>query len=198
MTNHAHDRHVKVMADSNAWLRCGLRLLESADLLWAPLDAASARLNEELARRLANITPPTPEEDVLALFEPLQHAFAYRLLVGYGIENLLKAVEVRRRVLRRESVTDADGELVGIRRDHNYVELARQVLGAALSSRDEQLLWRLSEAAQWAGRYPSGLRPPDDPMMAAAHLTSDRTEVLALRDTIIQAHDSANREKPKR
>jgi hypothetical protein len=179
----------QVVNDSAAWIRTGTRLLESADVLWAEVEKAVEATNRmfDVVRQ----SQPGAKLDI----EPPQspHSAAFLLLSGYAIEVLLKALAVRRRRVNGENVSTDSGEIIGIRTDHNLLELARQQLGnTAISVREQVVLLRLSEVILWGGRYPMPLKLPDkiDVLRVFSWGSSDRDDVRELTDRIISKHDS--------
>jgi len=176
-------------SDSTVWLQAGKRLLATADLLWVSIAEKFERLNaiSESIQAGREVV-----DDDLETWE-LTEAPAFRLLAGYAIENFIKAVHVRKASLRGEAITTADGELVGLRQDHDLEQLARQVLGdSTLSGSELFFLKILTLAVRWAGRYPTGIKRPSriDFMRASGTGSADSKQVHELADRILQIHDS--------
>jgi hypothetical protein len=198
------ERHRQYAADSTAWLTTGQRLLSSADVLWSAstdyfeavnraFELAFPRTSDEVRTSDGVRTVDLPAEIEAELLEGPSHALAFLLLAGYAIENLLKAVHVRRKVLAGELVVDADGALIGISMTHNLSELARRVFGVGeLSEGEQQILRRLSLIATWSGRYPVARRMPDSNDWIAAFASSgnDHREIHNLCERVIRLHAS--------
>ena len=187
------EHHIALMSDSTAWVKTGLQLLDSADLIWATVVRGIHMFG--ILCEIAEASPDHRYEESLEqrrmVLEGIAMGGPFRLLAGYAIENLLKAVHVRRRVLKNEPIVNDQGNLQGIRGDHNYVELAKRELGETISPEEELLLCRLSLAVLWAGRYPGNKKVPGqtDWIQAYGSGRDDRDQVRALADRIIRVHD---------
>jgi hypothetical protein len=172
------DQHFARIADHEAWLQTGRALLKSAERVWARVDqlfadigAISAQRREAIRRAISEhqgdpealqavfaSVPPMMPTPLPVIVELGGFGNAYFLLAGYAVENILKAIRVKR--LRREQkpVTFGAGDdrLPG---RHRYVDMARVELGDV---RDEEvvLLKRLELFVTWGGRYPVAKEPP--------------------------------------
>jgi hypothetical protein len=75
-------------------------------------------------------------------------------MARYGVENLLKAIRVKRLAIEGKPIAFG-GCPDRIPRSHsNYVEMAEMELPGQLSDREKLVLRRLSLFVRWAGRYP--------------------------------------------
>lgn len=187
------EQYRALVANSSAWIGTGCRLLAAADVVWPRAIAALAFLRKA-HEHLTAAQPGTSiqVDDIERLMQELHQVLTFRLLAGYAIENLLKGVVVRQRQLRAEPIVNAQGTLTGIRQDHDYLELARQVFGRQeLSQDEERILSMLSVAVQWAGRYPMDKTQPDPTeWMTGRHLSDDYDAIHRLGNRIIRMHDS--------
>ena len=84
----------------------------------------------------------------------------YFILVAYAVENLFKAVIIRKTTesLKRQFLGARKFRLPTMLDSHNLVDLAEKA-GFVVNPSDEDLLTRLSRNSVWAGRYPVPIKP---------------------------------------
>jgi hypothetical protein len=124
----------------------------------------------------------------------LAYVRAYMLLMGFGFENLLKGIAVKRGLLETNPKLTFRG-LSHEKGGHCLTGLARS-LELALTPDEKQYLERLEEYVHWAGRYPVSLTP--DTYVGAhsasrlSFITSDPTLGGILFDRLVKlAHESS-------
>jgi hypothetical protein len=84
---------------------------------------------------------------------PNHYKGPYFMLMGFAIENLLKAGIVLRDSVALKSNFRKDQKFPEILKDHNLTKLAKKA-GIQLCTHEEDLLRRLTRHSIWAGRYP--------------------------------------------
>lgn len=142
----SHDFFRRAAEDSRAWLERGEALLLSADVLWERVQplACALRIEMDAVAAPPEIPLAPMPADVRALWA---HVPAFYLLAGYGIENLLKAVHVKRRIAAGHGVVNivnaVKAKLFGVPTNHDYVDLARK-LSLAVDPAEAALLRWLS------------------------------------------------------
>jgi hypothetical protein len=87
----------------------------------------------------------------------LAYVRAYMLLMGFGFENLLKAIAAKRGLLATNPNLTLDRGLSREKGGHSLTGLARS-LQLALTDAEQEYLERLEEYVYWAGRYPVSLK----------------------------------------
>ena len=186
------DTYREIVSDSQSWLRQGQRLLASADALWKGREQSiTAALALEPIVLDGGSVDYAKEKESPEMKQSV-HVEAFHLLAGYGIENLLKAVHVRRRALAGQPVVSASAppRLVGIPKNHDLEELA-QLQGLELDIGDRLLLQRLSASVRWAGRYPASLDlQENDGMMKWTWSYRIGELVQRFSDRVIGVHDA--------
>ncbi len=87
----------------------------------------------------------------------LAYVRAYMLLMGFGFENLLKAIAAKRGLLTANPDLSVDESVSKEKGGHSLTGLARS-LGLELPPAEREYLQRLEEYVYWAGRYPVSRR----------------------------------------
>ena len=87
------------------------------------------------------------------LYGLLTHYNTERMLLGFGLENYMRAIEIK----KNGEIIDEEGILLS-NTDHNLLEIIKK-FKIDLSIEEEDYLELLSYCAQWAGRYPYPLKP---------------------------------------
>ncbi len=83
----------------------------------------------------------------------LAYVRAYMLLMGFGFENLLKAIAAQRGLLTTNPNLRFDESVSKKKGGHSLTDHARS-LGLELSPAEWEYFQRLEEYVHWAGRYP--------------------------------------------
>ena len=162
--------------DPQMWLWSAERLFYGGQQVWA----------------LAAAQWPTPKAERHPA-APGQFGTAF-LLFGYGFENALKGLIVHREVSAGRTVLNGRKLKRGIlRTDHNLVELAKSA-HVAMSAADKNLLDRLREHVEWAGRYPvmldaSAFAPGDLVPHASLHPETDLALVQQTFERVVSLYD---------
>jgi len=148
----------------------------------------SIRLTGVLAKCEAIASAPL---DFEGFMEHGGYCNAYQLNAGYAVENLLKAVRIRRLVsegkpisFRRSEAPAADS----LPTNHEYVAFARAELGD-LSFHETDVLERLGTFVRWAGRYPVD-RKPESLTERVATNSTDHANIHALCTRLIDKYES--------
>ena len=165
------DQYKARLRDHAAWLRTGRSLIASADLLWPKLQATwdqmsadSAAAKEAYERggpveliRVVQQRKPLP---ITVLTDHAGFGASYLLMAGYGVENLLTAIRVKRLAIEGKPIAFGGGADRIPKSHSNYVEMAEAEQIGQLSDREKSVLRRLSLFVRWAGRYPVSIEPP--------------------------------------
>jgi hypothetical protein len=135
------------LSQYRTWLSKSDQLLEAAKIL-------AAKIKNDF-ESLKNLDPSEKAEKL-----PFGLLEIHFFLVGFALENSLKAkwVKKNRRGLKNEII--AVSELPNELKTHNLLQLAEKV-GLRLEDGQKELLNRLSEYTQWAARYPVPLKASD-------------------------------------
>ena len=83
----------------------------------------------------------------------LAYVRAYMLLMGFGFENLFRAIAAKRGLLMTNPNLRVDGRVAQEKGGHGLTGFARS-LRLELSPTERKYLQRLEEYVYWAGRYP--------------------------------------------
>jgi hypothetical protein len=153
----------------------GEAMLGVADAIWAELVRLSAEHKRQIdamdAAAKAGTPPPgTQWLDGMPVFtQPRAKMIpfmgcsdAYLMNAGYAVENLLKAVRVKRLSIAGTRAAYANGpkdrspDRIPV--NHEYLDFAREELGT-LSDQEGDLLQRLTLFVRWACRYHIGREP---------------------------------------
>ena len=136
-------------ADQWKWRPVALSLLFAADTLWKRVRQGLVEFDE--ISRLGDLSEAA---DVgLRLRGP------FFLLAGLAVENLLKAIIVKRMHAENRPVTE--GNVLRLERGrHSLIALSRSAQ-ITLSSEEREVLARLSTFVPWAGRYPVPIKKTD-------------------------------------
>ena len=78
----------------------------------------------------------------------------YLMLSSYAIENLLKAVIIKKQRNELRNTKNADTKLPSILKKHNLYELAKQAGLRNLPLNNEEYLRKLTRHVEWYARYP--------------------------------------------
>ena len=133
-------------ADQWKWRSVALSLLFAADTLWKRVRRGLVEFDE--IPRLADLSDAADVD--LRLRGP------FFLLAGLAVENLLKALIVKRMQAENRPVTE--GNVLKLERGrHNLLALSGRAQ-ITLSSEEREVLARLSTFVRWAGRYPVPIR----------------------------------------
>lgn len=137
-------------ADQWKWRSVALSLLFAADTLWKRVRQGLVEFDE--ISRLGDLSKAA---DVgLRLRGP------FFLLAGLAVENLLKALVVKRMHAENRPVTEGNVLRLEPRGRHSLVALSRSAQ-ITLSPEEREVLARLSTFVQWAGRYPVPIKKTD-------------------------------------
>ena len=180
------DDYREAASNSDSWVNSGLDLLASADLLWPEVEKGFQLWHEWSAAARTLGPDGRLNVDYDALRRHTRHGGAFLLLAGYAIENLLKAVRVRRRVIAGEPITE-DNRLVGVPTDHAYATFARIELGT-LSVIETDVLNRLSRAVIWTGRYPIDKRADRTDWFWQGFVSSDYDQIHRIATRLVELH----------
>ena len=131
----------KAAADPSAWRSVAFSLLFSAKELW---DEIRQGLEEFEANGVEKLSERGSQQ--------LRMRGPFYLLAGLAIENMLKAVIVKRMSDAKKPVTEGDALRI-YRGNHDLVGISQQAK-VPLSDDERQLLARMSTFVLWAGRYP--------------------------------------------
>lgn len=88
-----------------------------------------------------------------------KHLKAHLMLLGFALENLLKALIVQDQRQALESEFELKKELPQILNSHDLIKLAERARLHFSDDGTKELLARLTRHSVWAGRYPVPLRP---------------------------------------
>ncbi|HEV3062590.1 MAG TPA: hypothetical protein VGY48_30365 [Vicinamibacterales bacterium] len=189
------------LAAHESWRDSGLAMLRSSDLIWPKVFDGFLQLHQHAAavreasgggmrpndERLGMIVTPPILMDGLKEFSG--YCNAYLMNAGYAVENLLKAVRIKRLVLAGRKIEFGNSPNQ-VPSTHTYEIMARRELGT-LSAEETVLLRRLSLYTRWAGRYPMAKEPP--PLIEAngrAIMTNDRESIHAVCQRLTEKYES--------
>jgi hypothetical protein len=128
------------LLDLNKWFLAAADLLASAELL----EPSVRSWWRSFLKRLDGSEVETPERRVQRV---------YFMLLGFAVENLCKAVLIKRLSATERVAVRKDGTLPSRFKTHDLFELLSQI-GFPLDEFDDTLIPRLETASQWYGRYP--------------------------------------------
>lgn len=101
-----------------------------------------------LAKIKADMTALASGKPSAKHFRKLPVVYAYMLLAGLAIENLIKGLSIK-----KDSALIDNGKLDQSLGKHDLLALARKA-GVRLTEEERSLVERLTEYVIWAGRYP--------------------------------------------
>jgi hypothetical protein len=190
--------YLALLSDHAAWLETGRAMMSAAELIWPNVQGAFDRIFGHvdalrIARESGRQVPMTGTPMALnasEIPEFLGVINAYLLNAGYAVENLLKAVRIKRLSLQQKPIGFGGGSDC-IPRSHNrYDDFATVELGALTDAEIERLR-RLSLYVRWAGRYPTPTAPPPiDELNRRSGSSTDRDVVRALCERLIKKYES--------
>jgi hypothetical protein len=190
------------LAHHEAWLQTGRALLATADLIWPEVRAGFDRMASISAAlkaaHAARQVPDAQEVGGTVLFPPTYierliefngYCNAYLLNAGYGIENILKAVRIKRLVLAGREVHFGGGDHQ-IPRGHTATVRLATVELDKLSDDETFLLKRLALFVQWAGRYPVPIEPrPIDEVNGRGIGSQDHEKIHVFCQRVIDKYE---------
>jgi hypothetical protein len=195
------------LSDYDAWMQSGRAMLASADLIWPKVQALFARTQARAeAVRKAFETGGLPMSQAVGRTLPtlglenfqemLGYGNAFLLNAGHAIENLIKAVRIKRLSLSGQTIEFGAGPDRIPRTHTKYDEMAGHELGT-LSDAEATLLRRLALYVQWAGRYPMPTKPPPvDDVNGRSLQSTDRDRVHAIAQRLIDKFESLQAVSP--
>jgi hypothetical protein len=196
MTDEEHQRRLE---NHSAWLVTSDALFDAAELIWPHVQAGfdeSDRIlksERELEDRLSDdeqwiMQPAAPTVPLPLRLKFRGFGNAYLLNAGYAVENLLKAIRVKRLRLAGKPIKLGKKGSDDIPTKHIYEQMAWAELGDTNVTDDEvELLKRLSQFVRWAGRYPVG-KPSDVETTPSGVRPDDRERVRSFQQKLIAAY----------
>ena len=122
------------------WMYIAKDLIESAKLLEPRIEEVWENLHAHSQNQSVALIPD-------------HYTGPYFMLMGFAIENILKAGIVFRDSTELKLNFGATRKFPGILKDHDLPKLAKKA-GIRLGTDEEDLLRRLTRHSVWAGRYP--------------------------------------------
>lgn len=119
---------------------------------WAEQAQSMKVAAEPILQSLLEILSQSQNEPERRL-KTLAYIRAYILLMGFGFENLFRAIAAKRGLLRADPDLHVDGGVIQEKGGHGLTGSARS-LRLELSSTEREYLQRLEEYVHWGGRYP--------------------------------------------
>jgi hypothetical protein len=202
------DIHFARVANYDAWLHTGKDLLASAGLIWTrvaqvfgdlqasaprrqlPTEVVATADGDQAALQAALAALPMLRLPAAMLSELAGHGNSYMLMAGYAVENLLKAICVKRLSLKGIPKIGFGGGPDQIPPRHEYVNFAIRELGD-ITDDERALLERLSVFVKWAGRYPVDKNPPPiEELQGPGFSGNDHEKVSAFCQRLIEKYES--------
>jgi len=115
---------------------------------------------------------------------------AHFMLMGFAIENLLKAIIVLTQLAKLQREFDQKKKLPDILQTHNLLDLFDCSGLRTDSGKIKGLLMRLSRSIIWEGRYPAPLRPEDYRRKDTFDLGAKFVTINAFADADVQNLDA--------
>ena len=119
---------------------------------WAEQAQTMKVAAEAILQSLMEILNQSQNQHGISL-RKLAYVRAYMLLMGFGFENLFRAIAAKRRLLRADPDLHVDGGVIQEKGGHGLTGSVRS-LGLEMSSTEREYLQRLEEYVYWGGRYP--------------------------------------------